>query len=235
MTGTLHGLGLGPGDPELITVKSWRILSMAEVVAWPQAPSGAHRARDVAAPFIPEDVIELPLDIPFGAAREALDAAYEAAAAAVSAHLRAGRDVAFICLGDPLFHGSFIHLMERLQGRFPVQAVPGVAAPMACAAALGRRLAAGRDILKILPGTAPPERLRAEIAAGPAAMAFIKAGRNLAAIRALLEEAGLAQDAFLVEDVTGAEQKLTPLGEAGAEAPYFSTIMVFPPQEAQGS
>jgi len=98
MNGTLYGLGVGPGDPELITLKSWRILSMAEVVAYPVAPSGTTRARDVASHFIPEDVIELPLEIPFGCGEAETSPAYDSAAQSISEHLSAGRNVAFLCM-----------------------------------------------------------------------------------------------------------------------------------------
>ncbi len=227
MSAIFYGLGLGPGDPELITLKSWRILSMAEAVAWPVGPSGASRARETAAPFIPEDVIALPLPIPFGGAPAALARAYDEAAAVIAEHLEAGRDVAFICMGDPLFHGSFIYLAQRLEGAHEVRAVPGVAAPMACTAALGRPLARGKGIVKILPATADATRLRAELANGPATLAFIKAGHHAAALRGMIEEAGLLDHAIAIENAGMDDERIIPLAEAGADMPYFSTIMVF--------
>ncbi len=227
MNGTLYGLGVGPGDPELITLKSWRILSMAEVVAYPLAPSGTTRARDVASHFIPEDVIELPLDIPFGASELETASAYDKAAESIAAHLEAGRNVAFLCMGDPLFHGSFSYLMDRLVERHSVEVVPGVAAPMSCAAALRRPLARRESILKVLPATTNPERLHREIATGPATLVFIKAGRHIPALRRLLEAANLLDSAYVVEDAGGEQQRLLPMREAGDTSPYFSTIMVF--------
>ncbi len=227
MNGTLYGLGVGPGDPELITLKSWRILSMAEVVAYPVAPSGTTRARDVASHFIPEDVIELPLEIPFGGDEAETAPAYDAAADSIATHLDAGRNVAFLCMGDPLFHGSFSYLMDRLADRHSVEVVPGVAAPMSCAAALRRPLARRAAILKVLPATADAERLRREIAAGPATLVFIKAGRHVPALRRLLEDAGLLDSACVVEDAGSERQRLLPLREAEEASPYFSTIIVF--------
>src|SRR5688572_2237322 len=107
--GTLYGLGVGPGDPELITVKAWRVLSLAPVIAYPQTVSGDSLARRIAAPFIPEGVMELPFTLPMlreerGPAREA----YDGAAATMAEHLGAGRDVALLCEGDPFFYGSFM-------------------------------------------------------------------------------------------------------------------------------
>ncbi len=227
MNGTLYGLGVGPGDPELITLKSWRILSMAEVVAYPVAPSGTTRARDVAGHFIPEDVIELPLGIPFGADGTETASAYDGAAMEIATHLEAGRNVAFLCMGDPLFHGSFSYLMDRLADRHAVEVVPGVTAPMSCAAVLRRPLARREGILKVLPATADAERLRREVAAGPATLVFIKAGGHIPALRRLLEDADLLGAAYVVENAGGETQRLLPMEEAGEASPYFSTVMVF--------
>ncbi len=227
MNGTLYGLGVGPGDPELITLKSWRILSMAEVVAYPLASSGTTRARDVASHFIPEDVIELPLEIPFGADETETASAYDKAAQNIATHLEAGRNVAFLCMGDPLFHGSFSYLMDRLVQRHSVEVVPGVAAPMSCAAALRRPLVRREAILKILPATADAERLRREIAAGPATLVFIKAGGHVPMLRRLLADAGLLDSAYMVEDVGTERQRLLPMRDAKDASPYFSTVMVF--------
>ncbi len=227
MNATLYGLGVGPGDPELITLKSWRILSMAEVVAYPLAPSGATRARDVASHFIPEDVIELPLDIPFGADETETAPAYDRAAEEIAVHLDAGRNVAFLCMGDPLFHGSFSYLMERLSGGHSVEVVPGVAAPMSCAAILRRPLVRKDGILKVLPATADPERLRREVEAGPATLVFIKAGRHMSALRRLLQDAGLLGSAYVVENAGSERQRLLPMDETANVSPYFSTVMVF--------
>ncbi len=227
MNGTLYGLGVGPGDPELITLKSWRILSMAEVVAYPRALSGATRARDVASHFIPEDVIELPLEIPFGAGEPETASAYDKAAQSISAHLAAGRNVAFLCMGDPLFHGSFSYLMDRLAGEHSVEVVPGVAAPMSCAAALRRPLARRETILKVLPATADMGRLHREIAAGPATLVFIKAGRHIPTLKQLLENMDLLDLAYVVEDAGSDRQRLLPMREAQDISPYFSTVMVF--------
>jgi len=227
MSGTLHGLGLGPGDPELITIKSWRILSMAEVVAWPRGSSGRQMAREAAAHFIPDDVIELPLDIPFTASPGELSAAYAAAAEKIAAHLDAGRDVAFICLGDPLFHASFVPLAERLSASHPVSAVPGVSAPFACAAALGRPLAMGKGALKIVPALAPREKLAAELADETASTVFIKAGHRMALLRELADRAGRMDDAFAVQNLGGDDERIVPLSRCPDDAPYFTTVVVF--------
>ncbi len=226
MSGTFYGLGLGPGDPELITLKSWRILSMAEVIAYPVGRSGASMARRTAAPFIPEDVVELPLLVPFGAGPEETEKAYAEAAGAIARHLEEGRDVAYICMGDPLFYSSYIYLAAKLHERHDVAPVSGVSAPTACAASAGRPLAKREEIVKILPATADAGRLRAEIAAGPATFVFLKAGSRAGVLREMLAEAGLAESAFAITRTDDGEEA-RPLTEAGEALPYFTTIIAF--------
>ncbi len=232
MKGTFYGLGLGPGDPELITLKSWRLISSVEVIAWPVGPTGRSRARETADPLIPEDVVTLPLPIPFGEKGPALEAAYDAAVRRIADHLDEGRDVAWLCLGDPLFHGTYVPLAARLAPEYPVRAVPGVMAPLAAAAALGRPLAMGDGILKVLPATTDAQRLKAELDTGPATIAFIKIGSNGPAIRAMIADAGLVDHAWAVAAIGRPEQRVLPLAQLGkSDLPYFSTILVFP-QEA---
>jgi precorrin-2/cobalt-factor-2 C20-methyltransferase len=236
MKGTFHGLGLGPGDPELITLKAWRLISSVEVIAWPVGPSGRARAREIVSPLLPEDVVTLPLPIPFGDKGPALDAAYDAAARRIADHLDEGRDVAWLCLGDPLFHGTYVPLAARLAENYSVQAVPGIIAPAAAAAVLGRPLAMGEIPLKVLPATAGPERLRAEISAGPATFAFIKTARRGALIRDLIAQAGLMDNAWALADIGTAAQRVLPLADLGEEElPYFSTILVLADNRKAGN
>ncbi|MEQ1522188.1 MAG: SAM-dependent methyltransferase, partial [Aestuariivirga sp.] len=112
-TGILYGLGVGPGDPELMTVKAWRIISMAPVVTYLTANSTESTARDIAKPFLPDDVIELKIDMPMRTEREPAQDAYDKGAAAITEHLKAGRDVAMLCEGDPFFYGSFMYIFAR--------------------------------------------------------------------------------------------------------------------------
>jgi precorrin-2/cobalt-factor-2 C20-methyltransferase len=138
VSGTFYGLGVGPGDPELITLKAWRILSQVPVIAYPAANGNDSLAHSIAAPFIPEDVIELAIAVPMRREREPAQEAYDAAAQAIAKHLDAGRDVAFLCEGDPLFYGSFAYLLTRLARSHLTQVVPGITSITACAAAIGR-------------------------------------------------------------------------------------------------
>jgi precorrin-2/cobalt-factor-2 C20-methyltransferase len=232
MTGTFYGLGVGPGDPELITLKAWRIISHVPVIAYPAANGSDSLARRIAAPFIPEDVVELAIPVPMRREREPAQEAYDEAALAIAAHLDQGRDVAFLCEGDPLFYGSFAYLLSRLAQDYLTQIVPGITSITACAAAIGRPLAARNDILKVLPGTLDASRLRQEIASSEA-IAILKVGQHFEKIRAVLDELGLSARATIIEKATRDDEKITPLCDVPAgERPYFSTILIYKGGEA---
>lgn len=226
MTGKIYGLGVGPGDPELITLKAWRILRRAAVVAYPAPEDGASFARGIVAHFISPAQIELPIRIPMESARFPAQAVYDQAAEAIAGHVAAGRDVAVLCQGDPFFYGSFMYLFGRLGERFTIEIVPGVSSLGACAAASGFPLAARNDALIVLPATLPDEELARRLDACDAA-AIIKLGRHFARVRDLLDRLGLAAKARYVERATLAEARLSALDAVNpAETPYFSMILL---------
>lgn len=232
MTGVLHLVGVGPGDPELLTLKAVRILGAAPVVAYPTTGEDAALALSIAEAHVNPAAERLPVAIPMQVERGPARAAYDAAAAAILAHLDAGRDVAWLCEGDPLFYGSAMYLTSRIAGKAPVAVIPGVTSLTAAAAAIARPLAARNEMLKVLPAPLPDEILRAELTATPAA-AVIKVGRHFDRIRTLLGETGHAEGAIVVEHATGARERITPLAAFGFdERPYFSTILCYRGEEA---
>ena len=224
-SGTLYGLGVGPGDPELITLKALRLLRSCPVIAYPAPEEGASLARKIAAPHLPGGQTEIAIRMPLDAGRFPIDAVYDTAARAVAVHLAAGRDVAALCEGDPFFYGSFMYLFGRLAGDHRVEVVPGVSSLLACPAALGAPLAARDDTLIVLPATLPEETLRGRLEGADAA-AIIKVGRHLAKVRRVLENLGLFGKARYIEHATMPEQRIAPLAEAGDRAPYFSMVVV---------
>ncbi|HLP68180.1 MAG TPA: precorrin-2 C(20)-methyltransferase [Rhizobium sp.] len=227
MTGKLYGLGLGPGDPELLTLKAHRILTAVPVIAYPAPDTGPSFARQIAAPHLPGTQVEIPIVVPMRVERFPAQEIYDEAAEAIAARLEAGQDVAVLCEGDPFFFGSFMYLFERLSGRFPTEIVPGVSSMMAAAAALGRPLAARNDVLSVVPGPLDDEAMRARIEAA-GAVAIIKVGRHFSRIRALIRAMGLEAAAGYVERVSLAEQRVLPLAEVGEDvAPYFSMILIY--------
>ncbi|GGA15990.1 precorrin-2 C(20)-methyltransferase [Neptunicoccus cionae] len=225
MNGKLYGVGLGPGDPELMTLKAARLIGAADVVAYPSLEGGASFARAIAAGVIPEGAEEIAISIPMSVKREPAQAAYDAGAADLAACLRAGKNVVVLCEGDPFFYGSFMYLFSRLSDEFDVEVVPGVTSVTACAAALRSPLSARNEVLTIIPGPMEETAMEQRIAAAQA-VAVMKVGRHLPKIRRVLNRLGLMEHAGYVERATLPEQKAMPLAEAPETAPYFSMILV---------
>ncbi len=225
MNGKLIGVGLGPGDPELMTLKAHRLVSGASVIAWPALEDGESFARSIAAAAIPAGVTEIPLRIPMTVERAPAQAAYDRGAADIAAHLRAGRDVVVLCEGDPFFYGSFMYLFARLAADFETEVVPGVTSVTACAASARRPLTARNEVLGVLPAPLETDELRQRIAAS-GAVAIMKVGRHLGRLRALLEDMGLAESATYVERASLPNERILPLAGAPDPAPYFSMILI---------
>lgn len=227
MSGKLYGLGLGPGDPELITMKAHRILTSVPVIAWPAADTGPSFARSIVERWISRDQIEVPMVMPMRVERRPAQEIYDQGATAIAEHLRAGRDVAVLCEGDPFFYGSFMYVFERLSGEFETEIVPGVSSIMAGAAALQRPLSARNDVLTVIPGPVETDRMRAQIEAADA-IAIMKVGRHFNRIRDLIADMGLTDRAGYLERVSLAEQRVLRLKDVSAEsAPYFSIILIY--------
>ncbi|MEO5375188.1 MAG: precorrin-2 C(20)-methyltransferase [Alphaproteobacteria bacterium] len=230
---TLFGVGVGPGDPELLTLKAVRIIRAAPVVAYPAPLEGPGMARSIAAAFVTPGTIELPLRMSFDLDRVSANAAYDAGALAIADHLTAGRDVAVLCEGDPFFFGSFIHLFGRLCDRFAVEVVPGVTSVAACGAALKFPLAALDDRVAIIPAGCPEDELE-RLLAGVDAAAIIKAGRHLAKLVRVLERLGLVDRARYIERAGLPDQRIRPLAAAAADGgTYFSMVLVHNAAEPQ--
>ncbi len=224
MSGTLYGVGVGPGDPELLTLKAARILQHCPVIAYPTLEGAASFARAIVAGYLTHK-IEIPISIPMGNAT-ATQNAYDAASGKITEQLTAGRDVAVLCEGDPFFYGSFMYLYARLFERHQVEIVPGVSSPMAAAAVLSMPLAAHNDIFTILPAPLDDAVLTSRLSNTDSA-AIIKLGRHFARIYALLNQLGLADRARYIERATLPAQKLLPLDRVQADhVPYFSLILV---------
>lgn len=223
--GRLYGVGLGPGAPDLITLRAARLIAGATVVAYPAPAGGASLARGIAADLIPAGAREIVIDVPMTAARAPAQAAYDAGARAIAAELDAGRDVVCLCEGDPFFYGSFMYLFARLAPRYGVQVVPGVTSVSAAAAQAGLPLVGRDERLEVVPGTLPDAVLAERIAAADT-VAILKVGRHLARIRAVVDALGLTGKATYVERATMAAEVILPLADAPAPAPYFSLILI---------
>ncbi len=225
MTGKLIGVGLGPGDPELMTLKAHRLIAGAAVVAYPALENGTSFAREIAVDSISENTEELVIRIPMTVERGPAQAAYDKGAEAIAVHLDAGRDVVVLCEGDPFFYGSFMYLFSRLADRYETEVVPGVTSVTTCAAVAGRPLTARNEVLTIIPGPLESAEMQAKIEVA-GAVAIMKVGRHLGRIRALLSAMGLTKSATFVARASLPSQQVLPLVRAPDPAPYFSMILI---------
>ncbi len=232
--GRLYGVGVGPGDPELLTVKAARILDEVDVVAYFAAVRRQSNARRVVDGRLDGRHRELRLEYPVTTETLPADVSYETllmdfydvSAKQVAEALAQGRDVAVICEGDPFLYGSYMYLHTRLAHRFPTEVVPGVTSILGSAAAMGAPLACRDEVLSVLSGVLPVEELERRLRAADAAV-VMKVGRNLAKVREAVERAGLLDHATYVERATMTEEKVARLADADpATAPYFSMVVI---------
>ena len=224
-TGRLYGLGLGPGDPELITLKALRLLRAAPIVAYPAPEHGDSFARRIVAEFLAPAQREIAIRFPMRPGPPSA-AIYREAAAQLSALIDAGQDVAYLCQGDPLLHGSFAGILAALPSRCAVTIVPGVASPTACAAAAAWPLAQRDEALSVIPATLPEAELHRRLAEADAA-AVIKLGRHFAKLQRVLHRLDLLAAAVYVERASLPSQRVAPFAAVDpASVPYFATVLV---------
>ncbi len=234
VSGTLFGVGLGPGDPELVTVKAARVIGEADVVAYHSARHGRSIARRIAEPYLQPGQIEEHLVYPVttettdhpGGYAGAMEDFYREAAERIAAHLDAGRDVALLAEGDPLFYSSYMHMHSRLTERFNAVIIPGVTSVSAASAAIATPLVTGDEVLSILPGTMPVRELARRLEDADAAV-VIKLGRTYPQVREALSMSGRLDEAFYVERASTDAQRVLPAAEVDADGvPYFSLAIV---------
>jgi precorrin-2 C20-methyltransferase/precorrin-3B C17-methyltransferase len=234
MTGVLYGVGLGPGDPELVTVKAARLIAAADVIAYHSARHGRSIARAIAAPYLRGDQVEEQLVYPVttetsthpGGYEGAIEEFYERAADRLMSHLAEGRDVVLLAEGDPLFYSSYMHMHKRINGRFATEIVPGVTSVSAASAALAMPLVEGDDVLTVLPGTLGQDQLAERLRTSDAA-AIMKVSRSFAVVQQALKESGRLEHARYVERASGDQQLTQPAGDVDpASVPYMSLVLV---------
>jgi precorrin-2/cobalt-factor-2 C20-methyltransferase len=231
----LFGVGLGPGDPDYMTVRARDLILSADRLVHFCKRGRRGNARVTADAIIPPDPareIELafPVTIEVPVGDEAYDAPiaafYDAAAEQLAAEMTAGRTVAVLCDGDPFFYGSFMHLWRRLAPRFATEIVPGVTGMAGAWARAEAPITWGDDVMTVLPGTLSEAELVRRLVDTDAAV-IMKLGRNLPKVRRALKIAGLIHRAIYVERATMAGQVVVRLGDkADDEAPYFSMVLV---------
>ncbi|MFI6367905.1 precorrin-3B C(17)-methyltransferase [Nocardia sp. NPDC050630] len=237
-SGKLWGVGLGPGDPELVTVKAARVIAEADVIAFHSARHGRSISRGIAAPYMRTGQIEEHLIYPVttettdhpGGYQGAIDEFYEQAAERLATHLAVGRSVALLAAGDPLFYSSYMHMHRRLADRFEAEIIPGITSVSAASAALGTPLVEGEQVLTVLPGTMPTDELTRRLRDTDAA-AIMKLGRTYPGVRRALSDSGRLADAYYIERASSARERVLAADEVDdADVPYFSITLVPGPQ-----
>ncbi|MEU2102601.1 MULTISPECIES: precorrin-3B C(17)-methyltransferase [unclassified Nocardia] len=236
--GKLWGVGLGPGDPELVTVKAANVIGAADVIAFHSARHGRSISRRIAAPYMRPGQLEEHLVYPVttettdhpGGYQGAIDEFYEQAAQRLAEHLAAGRSVALLAAGDPLFYSSYMHMHRRLADRFEAEIIPGITSVSAASAALGTPLVEGEQVLTVLPGTMPVDELTRRLRTTDAA-AIMKLGRTYPGVRQALTDSGRLAGAYYVERASSTEQRVLHAGAVDdAEVPYFAITLVPGPE-----
>jgi precorrin-2/cobalt-factor-2 C20-methyltransferase len=223
--GRLYGLGLGSGDPELLTLKAYRLLQAASVVAYPVSDGGKSLSRSIVADYLRKDQIEVPLWYPFKL-EQSSQPYYDEAALKLTGYLNAGQDVVVLCEGDPFFYGTFMYLFNRLSHQFETEVVPGVSSIMASASMLETPLTYRNDVFVVLPGILSAEILAERLAIADAAV-IIKLGKNFSKVYGVLEQLGLLDRAHYIERATMPNQKIVPIRDVNpAEVPYFALISI---------
>ncbi|WP_291633710.1 precorrin-2 C(20)-methyltransferase [Bosea sp. (in: a-proteobacteria)] len=231
----LFGVGLGPGDPDYMTVRARDIILKADRLVHFCKRGRRGNARVTADAIIAPDTareIELAFPVTTEVPVEEegyagpIAAFYDAAAERLADEMAAGRTIAVLCDGDPFFYGSFMHLWRRLAQRFPTEVVPGVTGMAGAWTRAAAPITWGDDVMTVLPGTLAEGELTRRLVDTDAAV-IMKLGRNLPKVRRALQQAGLINRAIYVERATMADQRVVRLAEKpDDEAPYFSMILV---------
>ena len=225
MNGVLYGVGVGPGDPELITLKSLRLIKSTEVIAYPKLKGSKSFARNIIEEFIDLPKVEIAIEIPMTVNRLPAQRAYNAAAQEISTHLNMGNNVVFLCEGDPFFYGSFMYLHSRLYKKYLVEIIPGVSSMTACAAMAKKPLAARNEVLTVLPGPLSKKELERRLVDNNSS-AIMKVGRHIKKIKSVIDRLGLMDSSLYIERASLKEQKVLKLIDAPEVAPYFSMVLV---------
>ncbi len=232
--GHLYGVGVGPGDPGLITLRAAELIRSADVVAYHHARQRDSLSAQIAADLIPDDAIREPLVYPVTTESSdhpqgyygAMADFYDECAQRLGAHLERGRSVVVLAEGDPLFFGSFMYVHDLLAPRHPTQIVPGVTSLSAASAAAGTGLCRHEDSLAVLPGTLPVPELARRLADCDAAV-VMKLGRTFAGVREALRQAGLLERAVLVERASWEQERVIPVADVDPDhVPYMSIVVV---------
>lgn len=233
MAGKIICAGLGPGAPDLLSVRADRVIRSARHIAYFHKAGHRGQARQIVDGMLMPDAIEYPMEYPVTTELPVASVAYRHALAEFYdrwadrlADLACKHEVVVLCEGDPFFYGSFMHLHIRLQDRAAIEVIPGITGMTGCWNAIGTPMTWGDDVLTVLTGTMQEQDLIEHMQTADA-LVVMKTGRNLPKICRALIQAGRLHDAWLVERGTMPTQKIIRLADADPNnCPYFATVLV---------
>lgn len=228
--GLFIGVGVGPGDPELLTLKAFRAIQAADVICFLENESGESQALDIASEAFKEPIKKQQhLGVRFAMSRErvAANAAYDKAIEQIHSELKQGKNVVFLCEGDPLFFGSFTYLLERLDSQYRSQVIPGIPAFVAATAELQLPLTVLKQSFAVITGRHSDEKIKAALLAHDAVV-IMKAGIERPRLISLLKETKRFDDANYLEYISRDNQKvIRDLNQLDNIAgPYFSLFVI---------
>ncbi len=226
MIGRLIGVGVGPGDPELLTIKAVKAIQAAPVIAYVSANGGTSRSRQIAAAYLTSSAREIKMTLPMSPIPELAQSAYDEGASRIGAELEQGLNVVVLCEGDPLFYGSFGYILQRLGDQYPTEVIPGISSVMTAAAAVKEPLTFAQDCFSVIPATMPEDLMKARLEASDGAV-IMKLGRHLPKVREILDQLSMTRRSVYVEEASSVHEKVIPLPDLEEiDAPYFSLILV---------
>ena len=229
MSGMLYGLGLGPGDSDLVTIKAAAVMRDVPVIVYvTPIRSGKPNisfARSIAEPHLIGEKKEIPIAIPMLDNPAPGRKIYDEVSKEIANFLDSGQNVAVLCEGDPLFFGSFMYLLKRLKDDYTVVTVPGVSSMSAAAAAANLPLVARNQTITLIPATLSESEIKNRIQIGESA-AILKLGKNIVKVKKALNDLGRLQDALYIERASMKDEKILLLSDAPNNAPYFSIVLL---------
>lgn len=220
--GKLWGVGVGPGDPELLTLKAVRVIKGADVVMVPDTSRSERAAESIVSPYLEGKEI-VAVKTPMVRDKSVVDAAYEEAARQICQRLDRGESVAFLTLGDPTIYSTYMYIHEKVKAKgYEVEVVSGIPSFCAAAARLNISLCQGREPLLIVPASHDPEHLM-EIEAN---RVFMKAGSSILELQELLEKYGMLEGASMVENCSMENEAVYPeFSQLEEPTGYFSLVI----------
>jgi len=233
-SGTLYGIGVGPGDVRYMTLRAVGLVGSVDVIAYFAKQGREGNARKIVAPLLNGATRELKFEYPLTDEirvadpqyRDEIADFYRQTAHVLAQELESGHSVGLLAEGDPFFYGSFMHMWHRLGTAFPIEVVPGVTGMSGCWTRANAPITWGDDVLTVMPGTLDEAVLVERLARSDAAV-IMKVGRNLAKVRRAVEAAGLLARAIYVERGTMTEERITPLCECSdTTGPYFAMVLI---------